>query len=560
LKKKNVIIVSIVMMLLLFLAPLNIYAISQENSESYNYSFSQKINDSLGDPPSIKFPGEIIDDAPMFKHFSIPQHESYHHKISTRFSSDLIIDIITQLNQTLYLKYLEDIVEFGPRRTGTPACKEAGIYIYNQFKAMGIEARYHNWSYGGNSGSVIEGTLKGINETSDEIYIICAHYDSVAGSPGADDDGSGTAAVLVAADLLSRNAVNHTVKFVAFDGEEQGLLGSHEYAREASQNGDNIIGVLNGDMIGFAITKFDGSNIKIFENSQSHWITTFTDNISDIYYEYIGLNIIPSGSSGGSDHYSFWQYGYDAIFYHEYNFNDYYHSPEDTIEHMNLSYATNCSRLMVATLAELAQAVIPSQPPNKPIITGPKTGIEGEELEFTFVTTDPEGEEVYYYIEWGDDNNSGWIGPYNSGEEVKVTHIWDVEGYYSIKALAKDGYDVKSNWSIPFQIQILGGPFLDIRSINGGLFRVNSIIKNIGGLDAENVNWEIILDGGAIIGKKTNGTVNIPAGSNETIISRFIFGFGPTRIKVRAWLTDNSDTKEIGGYVALFYVRVNPGG
>ena len=559
-KKKNVIIVSIVMMLLLFLAPLNSYAISQESSGSYNYSFSQKINDSSGDPPPIKFPGEIIDNAPIFKHFSIPQRESYHHKISTRFSSDLIIDIIIQLNQTLYLKYLEDIVEFGPRRTGTPACKEAGIYIYNQFKAMGIEARYHNWSYGGNSGSVIEGTLKGINETSDEIYIICAHYDSVTGSPGADDDGSGTAAVLVAADLLSRNAVNHTVKFVAFDGEEQGLLGSHEYAREASQNGDNIIGVLNGDMIGFAITKFDGSNIKIFENSQSHWITTFTDNISDIYYEYIGLNIIPSGSSGGSDHYSFWQYGYDAIFYHEYNFNDYYHSPEDTIEHMNLSYATNCSRLMVATLAELAQAVIPSQPPNKPIITGPKTGIEGVELEFTFVTTDPEGEEVYYYIEWGDDNNSGWIGPYNSGEEVKVTHIWDVEGYYSIKALAKDGYDVKSNWSIPFQIQILGGPFLDIRSINGGLFRVNSIIKNIGGLDAENVNWEIILDGGAIIGKKTNGTVNIPAGSNETIISKFIFGFGPTRIKVRAWLTDNSDTKEIGGYVALFYVRVNPGG
>ena len=464
------------------------------------------------------------------------------------------------MNQSLYLEYLEDIVEFGPRRTGTPACEQAGKYIYNQFKAMGIEARYHNWSYGGESGSNIEGTLKGINETSDEIYIICAHYDSVTGSPGADDDGSGTAAVLIAADLLSRNAVNHTVKFVAFSGEEQGLLGSHEYAREASQNGDNIVGVLNGDMIGFAITSYDGSHIKIYENSASHWITVFTDNISEMYYEYMGLDIIPSGSSSGSDHYSFWQYGYDAIFYHEYNFNDYYHSPEDTIEHMNISYATNCSRLMIATLAELAQAVIPSEPPNQPTISGPSSGIEGEEYEYTFKSTDPEGEEIYYYIEWGDETTSGWIGPYNSGEEVNATHTWTVKGKYEIRAQAKDVYDVKSNWSNPYPVTILGGPNLDIKSIKGGLFKINSEIKNTGGLDATDVNWEITLDGGAIIGKKTNGTVNIPAGVDETVTSKFIFGFGPTKVKVRAWIPESSDTREIGGYILLFFIKVNPGG
>lgn len=543
-------------MTLLTLTPFNIYAISQENYGQYENPYSEKIDD----PPVIKFPGEIIENAPMFKQFSIPQRESYHHKINNPFNNDLILDIILQLNQSLYLKYLEELVEFGPRRTGTPACHDAGIYIYEQFKSMGIEAQYHNWSYGGESGSVIEGTLEGINETSDEIYIICAHYDSVTGSPGADDDGSGTAAVLVAADLLSRNAVNHTVKFVAFDGEEQGLLGSHEYARVASQNGDNIVGVLNGDMIGFAISAYDGSNIKIHENTESNWITVFTDNISELYDEYIGLNIIPSGSSSGSDHYSFWQYGYDSIFYFEYNFNDYYHSPEDTIEHMNISYATNCSRLMIATLATLAQAVIPSKPPSKPIISGPTTGVEGEEYEFTFITTDPEGDDVYYFIEWGDDTNSGWIGPYTSGEEAKVTHTWALEGYYEIRALAKDVYEVKSTWSNLFQIHIFGGPVLDIKSIKGGLFNVNSVIKNIGGLDATDVNWEITLDGGAIIGKKTNGTINIPVGVNETVTSKFIFGFGPTTVKVSTWTPESSDTREIGGFILFFFIRVNPGG
>ena len=65
----------------------------------------------------------IIENSPMFQHFSIPQRESYHHKISTQFQNDLIIDIILQLNQSLYLEYLEGIVEFGPRRTGTPGCE-----------------------------------------------------------------------------------------------------------------------------------------------------------------------------------------------------------------------------------------------------------------------------------------------------------------------------------------------------------------------------------------------------------------------------------------------------
>ena len=57
----------------------------------------------------------------------------------------------------------------------------------------------------------------------------------------------------------------------------------------------------------------------------------------------------------GSDHYYFWEYGYDAVFYAEYNFNDYYHSDEDIIENMNITYATRFSRLILATLAEMAQ-------------------------------------------------------------------------------------------------------------------------------------------------------------------------------------------------------------
>ena len=64
--------------------------------------------------------------------------------------------------------------------------------------------------------------LTGYTE-NDEIYVVCAHFDSVSGAPGADDDGSGVAAFLACAYLMSQYEFNHTIRFVGFSGEEQGL-------------------------------------------------------------------------------------------------------------------------------------------------------------------------------------------------------------------------------------------------------------------------------------------------------------------------------------------------
>jgi len=156
------------------------------------------------------------------------------HQINSLDSSDdFIIDIIEQVNETMYLGYLENITAFGPRVTGTTECYEAGDYIYSEFESMGLDVRFHNWNYEGYQDRNVEATLRGTNQTSDEIYIICAHFDSVPDSPGADDNGGGVAAVLSAANILSQYPFNHTVRFITFSGEEQWMLGSHEYVREA---------------------------------------------------------------------------------------------------------------------------------------------------------------------------------------------------------------------------------------------------------------------------------------------------------------------------------------
>ena len=85
--------------------------------------------------------------------------------------------------------------------------------------------------------------------------------------------------------------------------------------------------------------------------------------------------------------------------------------------------------------------------PEIPTISGPIHGKVGEKYNWTFLSTDPEGHDIYYWIEWGDDSSSNeWIGPYSSGELVKVSHTYNLEGSFIIKAKVKDDNELESSW------------------------------------------------------------------------------------------------------------------
>jgi hypothetical protein len=86
------------------------------------------------------------------------------------------------------------------------------------------------------------------------------------------------------------------------------------------------------------------------------------------------------------------------------------------------------------------------KPPIPPIITGPAKGIITVYTAYNFTTIDPENDMVYYFIDWGDYTNSGWIGLYPSGDEIKQSHTWSKKGTYTIKAKAKDIYENESDW------------------------------------------------------------------------------------------------------------------
>ncbi len=85
-------------------------------------------------------------------------------------------------------------------------------------------------------------------------------------------------------------------------------------------------------------------------------------------------------------------------------------------------------------------------PTNIPKISGNKRGIVGKEYKYIFSAIDPELEEIYFYIDWGDGELEEWIGPYQSNENVKLSHKWIEKNNYTIRVKAKDCNDAESNW------------------------------------------------------------------------------------------------------------------
>ena len=89
-----------------------------------------------------------------------------------------------------------------------------------------------------------------------------------------------------------------------------------------------------------------------------------------------------------------------------------------------------------------------NQPPTTPTINGTTSGKTGQNYTYTFLAADPDGTTVSYYIDWGDSTNSGWIGPFESGLSITVSHTWTKRGAYTIKAKAKDVSSAESDWGI----------------------------------------------------------------------------------------------------------------
>jgi len=274
-------------------------------------------------------------------------------KLYKDFDED-VIDMIKQIDDDLVYSYTEKLLSFGPRYTGSENCKKAGDYIYSVFENLSLDVEFHEWKYNKFKCRNVVATYNGQDSFSNAKIVICAHYDTVKDSPGANDDGSGVAAVLATAEILSSYSFKHDICFIAFSGEEVGTYGSFSYAQDAYERGDNIYAVLNLDIIGWAETEYGGKIIRFSHTERSSWISEYASKISEKYKDVIDLFIEDIPNYRGADHQAFVDYGYDGVWIVEHDPNWYGHSPYDNLTNMNYTYLAKATKLILAVAAEMA--------------------------------------------------------------------------------------------------------------------------------------------------------------------------------------------------------------
>ncbi|PKL83361.1 MAG: hypothetical protein CVV24_05425 [Ignavibacteriae bacterium HGW-Ignavibacteriae-3] len=267
---------------------------------------------------------------------------------------------------------------------------------------------------GGNVIAVQRGT-----KFPDKYIIIGAHFDSMPNqgpAPGADDNGSGTSAVLEAARILSKFITDYSIVYALWDNEEIGLKGSYHHAQQASSKKDDIIAVINMDMIGY-----DGNNDYLAEIHTRSIANSnqIANTILKINADYgIGLQpLVISPGTTASDQSSFWNFNYSAVLliegYYSKDFNPHYHSSFDNMNYINKEYYLKCAKAAIGTLSSYAgigtaaslQESLPSVfqlDQNYPNPFNPSTKIKysiGNESHVKLVVYDALGKEVSVLID-----------------------------------------------------------------------------------------------------------------------------------------------------------------
>ena len=244
-------------------------------------------------------------------------------------------------------------------------------------------------------------TLEGTDPEAG-YYIICAHYDATGvrsadgwqwdrdPAPGADDNASGVALVLESARLLAGQRFPWSIRFIAWSGEELGLLGSQAYANIAAERDDKILAVLNFDMIGFNDLK---QRLELVTNPGSRWLVDEMGAVAERYGIGLTIDVLEDGGARLSDHAPFWARGYDGILAIEnylptdsttygvregaYRVNSQYHSVVDLPDSINWELVRRTTQLAVATLAQYG---LGEGQPNLAVFTGDLRGDGDDDL------------------------------------------------------------------------------------------------------------------------------------------------------------------------------------
>jgi hypothetical protein len=258
------------------------------------------------------------------------------------------------------------------------ALKDAALYIKTVLAAEGLQVNEQPLIVKNRTTENIEVEIEG-RVFREQILIVGAHYDSVVGSPGANDNATGTAALLELVRLLKTRSLKRTIRFVAFVNEEPPYfqtesMGSRVYARRARERKENIVGMISVETIGY-YSEDAGSQsyplgFSLLYPGTANFIA-FVGNVSSrrlvrrSIQSFRRSTAFPSEGAavpgwvtgvGWSDHWSFWQEGYRAIMVTDTALFRYphYHAPTDTPDRIDYDRTARVVSGLVHVIADLA--------------------------------------------------------------------------------------------------------------------------------------------------------------------------------------------------------------
>jgi hypothetical protein len=367
-----------------------------------------------------------------------------------------------------------DTLSGSPIRTATQ-------YAAERLQALGLQVRYQDWK-----GADSETTISNRNVIviqpgrghPDEVVVLAAHYDDVGG-PGADDNATGSSAVLIAAGLLTPYQFDRTIHYVLFTGEENGLLGSGQFAMEAQAGGTNIVAALVLDMLGCPVSDPGASTLMVpgrswtdplsVEMRIASVFTNVVENYSPACHMALSTKI-SSPYMGVSDEEQFWARNIPAVWVYDGGGTP-IHSPQDIIDRVNLDYFTATVRAIVGTTAQLARPV-GSEPLAILEVSNsdwtPGSGIGGSLFLAKFEEGASEGESDPHDVTWSltpSESTAKWLRvqsePYGLGLQTDARPS-SSETTFRLKLLAGDTTGTGLSCSNGLRFRFLTAPDPDL--------------------------------------------------------------------------------------------------